>query len=75
MASQPYYFDAEKGIGLCGDWCASFGVGYAWASGNALAKKDRRGCRYFLSGIFLTRLRSSGFISTIRTNSFVPKLK
>jgi hypothetical protein len=39
ILAEPYYFDAGKGIGMCGDWCASFGVGYAWFSGNQLARK------------------------------------
>lgn len=39
MKSPLYYFDADGGLGACGDWCSGPKVEDAWRSGQALAKR------------------------------------
>ncbi|MEL8054731.1 MAG: FAD-dependent oxidoreductase [Pseudomonadota bacterium] len=39
MKSPLYYFDADIGLGACGDWCSGPKVEDAWRSGQALAKR------------------------------------
>ncbi|MEM1035212.1 MAG: FAD-dependent oxidoreductase [Pseudomonadota bacterium] len=39
MKSPLYYFDADIGLGVCGDWCSGSKIEDAWRSGLALAKR------------------------------------
>ena len=43
-ALEPFWFDAERGLGACGDFLGGAGVEGAWISGDALATRIARGC-------------------------------
>ena len=43
-ALEPFWFDAELGLGVCGDFLGGAGVEGAWTSGNALASRIARAC-------------------------------
>ncbi|MEO5689884.1 MAG: FAD-dependent oxidoreductase [Burkholderiaceae bacterium] len=52
---QPYRFDAELGLGVCGDYLGGAGVEGAWASGDALALRIVRDCGLDIDTISDTR--------------------
>jgi len=43
-ALEPFWFDAELGLGVCGDFLGGAGLEGAWTSGNAMATRIARAC-------------------------------
>jgi renalase len=58
-ALQPYRFDAELGLGVCGDYLGGAGVEGAWSSGDALGLRMARDCGLDADTIFHRRVDAS----------------